>query len=249
MAIDTVVNSTDQELTTTGFLKEIILGATATSTARDGYYGRIIERTSAWAESFIGAGPLTVQTYRETVPSFGRRSLMLSRTPIRAVIGFYRGTDTETAVQLETSQFIVENRDAGLLARNEGFGWEVPVQWHGAGAWGGDAVPLDPQPLSGQESKPYLVDYVAGWSYGGVDTGSANWSTEAGTTSTGRTLPKDVEFAVLQRSKRMYESRDGVASEALGDASVTYVNPNTLISPGGLASEEEMTLARYRRFV
>lgn len=245
--ISVAVASTDEDLTTTGLLKEIVLGATATSTALDGYLGRIVRRSSRWAESFIDAGPLTVQTYRETVSAFGRRSLLLSRTPVRAVIGFYRGTDTDDALAILTSEFTVEDREAGIISRNQGFAWEVPFQWHGSALSGGDAIPLDPQPLSGQESKPYLVDYVAGWAYGGVDTGSANWSTVAGTTSTGRTLPEDVEMAIIQRGQRLFQNRDGIASESLGDAAVTYVNPNVLISPGGLASEEEMTLARYRR--
>lgn len=245
--ISVAVASTDEDLTTTGLLKEIVLGATATSTALDAYLGRLIRRSSRWAESFIDAGPLTVQTYRETVSAFGRRNLMVSRTPIRAVLGVYRGTDTDEAVVLATSEFIVDDRDAGLIGRNVGFSWDVPLQWHGSALSGGDAIPLDPQPLSGQENKPWLVDYVAGWTYAGIDTGSANWSTVAGTTSTGRTLPEDVEMAIIQRGQRLFQNRDGVASESLGDAAVTYVNPNVLISPGGLASEEEMTLARYRR--
>lgn len=245
--ISVLVASTDEDLTTTGFLKEVALGPTATSTVHDGYLGRIVRRSSRWAESFIEAGPLTAQTYRETVPAFGRRCLMLSRTPVRAVLAVYRGTDTDDATVLETSEFIVEDREAGLIARNSGFAWDVPFQWHGAAISGGDAIPLDPQPLSGQENKPWLVDYVAGWTYGGLTTDSANWSTEAGTTSTGRTLPEDVEFAVIQRGKKMWENRDDVAAESLGDASVTYARANVLISPGGLASEEEMTLARYRR--
>ena len=222
MALDIITASTDRDLTSTSDLKALVLGATATSTSADAYMSNLIRRGSRWAGSFIGQDELTVQTYRETVPGYGSRRLMLSRTPLRAIKAVYDATDTGTADQLETTDFIVEDREAGLLAIDEGFPWTAPLQWRGAAALYGDAIPLDPSPLSGQEYRPYLVDYVAGWTYGGIDTGSSNWSTIAGTTSTGRTLPEDIEAGVLQRSQAFYQNRDGIAEESLGDVSVKY---------------------------
>lgn len=222
MSLQVMVKSTDPDLTTTGFMKAQLLGATATSTVNDVVWSNSIRAASRWAETYIGQ-PLTVQTYREAVAGFGRRTLRLSRTPILAVKAVYDATDTGEATQIRTSEFILEDADAGLLARDRGFEW-TPTQMMrmGAAAYGGDAVPLDFFPAPGQEYKPFLVDYVAGWTYGGIDTGSANWSTEKGTTSTGRTLPEDVEQAVMMKAINLFEDDEDVAQERLGDLQVTY---------------------------
>ncbi len=242
-----VTLSTDEDLTTTGAVKEMVLGATATSTAQDAYLARMARRGAAWAESYIGAGALTVQTYRETVPGYGSRTLMLSRTPVRAVLAIYNATDTDDAVQLNTSEFFVEDREAGLIARNAGFGWTVPLQWRGAAMQGGDAIPLDPQPMSGQENRPWLVDYVAGWTYDGLSTSSANYSTVAGTTSTGRTVPYDVEQAVILRAQTFAQNRGDVQAEQLGDLSVTYNSRSVMRDSDALVAEG--MLGPYRRIV
>ncbi len=79
---------------------------------------------------------------------------------------------------------------------------------------------LDPWP--GSEDAPWLVDYVAGYTRGGIDTGSNNWSTVKGTTSTGRTLPQDIEQAVIQKVMTWYEQDEDVLSKSIGDLTVTY---------------------------
>lgn len=245
MALTITASSTDQDLTTTGQLRSLILGATATSTALDSRFSDLIRFASRWAETYIGAGPLTAQTYRETVAGYGLRRLTLKRTPILAVNALYSATDTDDATQIETSEFIVEDREAGLLARNYGFPWSATLQFPGAGGVGFDsALPLLPSPLAGQEYKPWLVDYVAGWSYNGLTTSSANWSTEAGTTSTGRTLPEDVEYAVLLRAQQLYDNNEGIQSESLGDVSVTY---NLRSGTDDDRHPYEEILAPYRR--
>lgn len=248
MALDVTIaaTSTESGITTVASLKEIVLGATATSTNADGYFEKLITRSSKWAETYMNRGPLDVRTYRETVAGFGRRSLMLSRTPIRAIKAVYRGTDTDDATQLETSEFVVEDRDAGLIARNIGFSWNTPLQGRGSAISYGDAFPLDPAPLSGQEYKPWLVDYVAGWTFAGIDTGSTHWSTEAGTTSTGRTLPEDIEFGVLLRAQGMYQNRDGISSESLGDLAVSY---NARSNSEDSMPSWEQQLSPWRRMV
>src|SRR6266404_5468333 len=179
MALDVTVASTDQDLTTTSALKAMVLGASATSTVQDAFLSALVRRSSKWAETYIGQ-PLTVQTYRETVAGYGRRNLMLSRTPIRAIAAIYDATDTGTAQAVGTSEIRIEDAEAGLLSRDIGFGWNATLQFRAAfsGLYS-DAIPLDPAPMPGQEYRPWLVDYVAGYSYGGVDTGSANWSTRA----------------------------------------------------------------------
>lgn len=246
MALTVTVASTDVDLTSTSALKAEVLGATATSTSQDTRYSNLIRRASRQAESWIGQ-PLTVQTYRETVAGYGRRSLMLSRTPVRAILAIYDSTSTDEAHSYETSEIRVEDREAGLLSRDHGFAWTATLQWRAGGIAGADSMPLQPMPMTGQEYKPWLIDYVAGYTYNGIDTGSANWSTRAGTTSTGRTLPEDIEAAVLANAEvQAVQPPGGVQSESLGDVSVSYQNFRS--ADGGMEPWQAL-LAPYRRVV
>lgn len=240
---NTCVASTDRDLTTTAKLKALVLGATATSTVQDGYFSDLIRRASDWAESYVGY-PLTVQTYQEMVAGFGSRRLMLERTPLRAVDRVFDATDTGTATQVLTSEFRVEHRDAGFLSRDRGWAWTANgnTLWHSESAF-----PLGLDPAAGEEYKPWLVDYRAGWTYAGVDTGSANWSTEAGTTSTGRTLPDDVEQAVLLKASALHEDSEEVVMEQLGDVRVQYQSAGVDRAGNPVLSAWEKLLAPYRR--
>lgn len=235
MSLDVSVLSTDRDLTTTGALKALVLGATATSTAYDAHFSNLIRRGSRWAETFIGT-PLTVQSYRETVAGFGRRNLMLARTPLRSVGAVYEATDTGTAIALASTEIRVENAEAGFLSRDDGWGWTVPSE--------GD---LELRPMTGQEWKPWLVDYSAGYTYDGLTTSSANWSTAAGSTSTGRTLPEDIETAVLLWCAKAYTVPIGVASEQLGDLKVEYNLRSNRKDSEAQWQEHELILEPYRR--
>ncbi len=245
----TCVASTDVDLTTTGALKQLIFGATATSTAQDAYLSLVIRRASKWAETYVGY-PLTLQTYQETVASYGMRELVLSRTPISAVDRVFDSSDTGTASQVLSSEFRVEDPDAGFLSRDLGWAWSATLQARYGNAYvsgGGPAFPLSPEPVPGDEYRPWLVDYRAGYVYGGLSTDSANWSTEKGSTSTGRTLPEDIELAVLIAAQEIFENRNDVLSESLGDVSVTYANRSSA-GPDSMTSYEKI-LAPYRRTV
>lgn len=248
MGLEVVYASTDVDLSTTGVLKAEVLGATATSTSQDVRLSAAIRRASRQAEAYLGF-PLTVQTYRETVAGYGRRTLMLKRFPVLAIKAVYDATDTGTAQSLATSQVRVEDRDAGLLSRIEGFSWTAQVQQrYGGGGWrGGDAIPLSPEPMPGQEERTWLVDYVAGYTYAGLTTDSVHWSTRYGTTSTGRTLPEDIESAVLLRAQGMFEQTDGVEAEKLGDLEVRY--KQNLKSASQEPEPWQAPLDRYRVWV
>jgi len=238
--LDLIVPSTDQDFTTTSALRALVLGATATSTVQDSQFSRMIRNASRWAETVIGY-PVGVQTYRETAAGYGRRSLMLSRTPLRAVTAVYDATDTGTAQLLLTSDFKIENSEAGLLGRSQGFMWSGPLQAPGTGGAFISSVPLDAMPLTGQESRPWLVDYVAGWTYNGLSTSSPNWSTaNGGTTSTGRTLPDDIEEAVLLKAQLLYVGGREVENEKLADLEVNYKTLGV--------DQPDLLLMPYRRF-
>ncbi len=75
-----------------------------------------------------------------------------------------------------------------------------------------------------------------------MDTGSPLWTTCGGTTSTGPTLPADIEQAVLLKAVEFVRGGVGnVQSEAVGDLSVSYFGASNY------RSEAMELLAPYRR--
>ena len=228
------VSATEHALSTSSSLR-LVLGATSTTATnaanQDAYQLSLLKRATDWAERFVGY-PLHVQAYNEAVPSFGGLNLMLSQAPIRAVLRFFDSTSTDEATEICSSEYRVDDADAGILSRAAGFRWTAGVQYG-----------LDRFVVPGSESRPWLVEYVAGYTLDGVDTGSENWSTRGGTTSTGRTLPHDIEHAILKKAAELYVMQPGnVLSESAGDLSVTYANSAT-----NYRSEAEELLGPYRR--
>lgn len=232
--LHTCVASTDRDLTTTSRVRSLVLGATATSTAYDSKISAMIRAASRWAESYVGY-PLTAASYLETLPGYDRRTLMLARAPVRAVRRLFDSTDTGEATQILTTEFRVEDRDAAFLTRDVGWAWSVPA-----------IQDLSARPDAGQEFRPWLADYVAGYTYDGLDTGSPHWSTEHGTTSTERTLPEDIEEAVVRKAAALYENSDDVVEEQLGDLKVTY-RSERVDDPA--PATPEFFLRPYRRLV
>lgn len=206
MGLEITVETTDAYLTTTSAVKAD-LGITTSSD--DTRLDALILRAGAWAETFVGY-PLLLRRYRETVAGYGSRRLMLSRTPVRAVAGLFLGTDTGTADVVASSDFGVEAAP-GFLVRDMGWEWSVTAIQ--------DLV-LRPQP--GQEFQPWLVDYVAGYTFDGLSTSSALWSTAKGTTSTGRTLPYDIEAAVIAKAGRWYLGADTLVAKSVGDLRLQF---------------------------
>jgi hypothetical protein len=239
--LNITVKTSDPDLTTTGALKARLFGTTSTSTANDASLSALIRAASRWAESFIGY-PLTLQSYEETVPTYGTRRLMLSRTPIRA-LRLFESTEDD-AFEVTSTQFRMEDPEAGILTRDEGWPWTVPTE-----------LELEERPLPGEESAPWYATYQAGYTYNGLSTASTNWSTHAGSTDTGRTLPEDIEEGVLMKARSLYEQSVGggeVESEQLGDLTVRYRSGGD--AKGGAAAAEgfgapELLLARFRRIV
>lgn len=229
MSLEIIAETTEAGLTTTAALRGELQ---ATSTADDARQLLVIARASRWAESYVGY-PLLARRYREAVAAYGTRRLMLARTPLRSVLALYYGTDTGTADALGTSEFIME-AGPGFLSRTIGWEWSVPV-----------VAELSLRPDPGQEFEPWLVDYVAGYTYDGISTGSSLWSTVHGTTSTGRTLPEDIEAAVLAKSAIWYRGAANVAEKAVGDLRIRF---GTLGARGGAVQDPAAEwLSPYRR--
>ena len=131
-----------------------VLGTTRTSD--DALLSALILRASRWAESYVGY-PLSAQAYRETVISHGGRRLMLSRTPVLAVTGFWDSTSTADGSTFLTSEYRLDP-GPGFVDRDAGFAWRAPLVPQPF------SVPLSASPWAGQEPPTWLIDYVAGYS-------------------------------------------------------------------------------------
>ncbi len=230
-----VTSSTDEQLTTTGAVK-LLLGLSGSSD--DDLINGIINRASRWAETRLGRGPLTAQSYRETLSGYGGRRMQLSRYPVRAVTSLWGATDTGQATTFLSSAFKVDHA-AGILVRDAGWAWNVPRVPRPF------VEPLADSFYAGEEYEPWLGDYIAGWTYDGVSTDSANYSTVHGTTSTGRTLPDDIEEAVRYRAAQIYDGSQGIKSKRVGDLAITYAT----FSDGRIQDAAEELLESYRSVV
>ncbi len=203
------------------------LGTTATSD--DARMVRSLLRATEWAEREVGRD-LRAQIYSEAVAAYGGRRLVLSRRPVRCVLRLFSSTATSEATELTSTEYRVEDAAAGFISRDAGFDWTNDLVESG----GRDALGLVSATLPGRERRPWLVEYVAGYVYPEAATSDTVYATQA--TSTARTLPYDLEQAVLLRAARWYERGGGVTSRRVGDLGVTY----------GERDEEERLLDRYR---
>lgn len=212
------------------------LGTTATSD--DALMNRSILRATAWAERYVGQ-PLQAQVYQETLAAYGGRDLMVSRTPVRAVLRLFDSTATSEGAELTSTEYRLEDADAGLIGRDKGFSWTADELFSG-GTFNvglvGAILPVRPR-------RPWLVEYEAGFVFPEAATSNGIWSTAGGTTSTGATLPFEIEQAVLLKAREFYEgSADGVSSKRVGDLAITYR------SEAEGMGEAEKLLAPWRRY-
>ena len=234
MGLQTCIASTDFDLTTTAKVKDL-LGTTLTSD--DAHLSDLIRRISKMAETYVGY-PLVAQAYRETLPGFGSRRLMLGRTPVRAILGFWDSTSSADASTFLTSEYRLDPEE-GFIDRDAGWAWSAPY------VPAPFSVPLADQPWAGQERPTYMVEYVAGYTRGGLDTGHALYSTTKGTTSTGRTLPEDIEAAVAGRVVSIFNGDESVVEKSVGDLRIRY---GTYGSGGGERSSGWPELDAYVRY-
>ncbi|MFQ5831068.1 MAG: phage head-tail connector protein [Candidatus Methylomirabilia bacterium] len=206
-----------------------------TDNAEDQLLSDLITRASDWANTYVGY-PFQAQVYMETLAGFGGRHLRLSRTPIRQVMRLFDSTATCQATELLSSDFRVEDAEAGLLSRDKGFEWSQ-VERTSAGTF---ALGLTSHLPARMEKKPWLVEYEAGF-VGPEGT----LSTKGCSTSTGRTLPEMVEGAVVQKVKEWWLNRrtdPRIDSQRIGDLQIQYR------SKGPGPGSAEAVLEPWRRF-
>ena len=235
------VSSTDVTVVSTGDIMLVVLGSTSTgavSTTQDiEYIGRLATRASAWAETYLGY-PLTLQVYSETLGGFGGREVMLSRTPLVRVLRFFDATDTCEATAICSTDFRVEDAAAGLLSRDGGWRWtndrmESETCFN---------LGLSPAYLPGRETRPWLIEYVAGYRVTGSTVTCMGVSSGDDAYTTGATLPDDILQGVAVRAAELYSNPMGVMSRRVGDLAVTY--GSAAEGPTGAAA----MLEPYRRW-
>lgn len=167
--------------------------------SEEAYLSRLIRRASVAAENYVGF-PLLRATYFESVAGAGSKTLVLSRTPVTSVTKIIAGSSsTSDGTVLTSTEYRIEDADGGLL-RREGYYW----LWQPTRvASVGDSY----EP--GSQANNYWVEYTAGYVF-------------PGTALEPRTLPDDIEQAVIEKVRQLYSAEAGVASKRLGDFAVTY---------------------------
>lgn len=168
--------------------------------------------------------------FEERLPGHGRPRLVLGLTPVLEVTSV-----VIDGVTLAAADYEIEDADAGLLFRLAGWPW--------TGVFRGGLPPqLDRD--AGSERAAIVATYEGGW----VTPAQATSEAWAGPV---RSLPYDLEEACVQTVVGLYR-RGGldpsIASEALGDYSVSFRSPNLAAGAGGVIPESALALlAPYRR--
>lgn len=206
--IHVCTSSTEVALASLGDLM-VLLGSTASSSGLD----TALTAASRWVERHITnsqGGCITRSVVRETLPGYGSQSLMLTRTPVLAVAHLFDATDTGLATEYCSTDFRIEDPEAGLLTRTDdlGFQWTPGVSWN-----------IESYPRPATVTRPWLVDYEAGWQLTPSTSTDGRWLAS----STDRTLPEDVERAVLLKAAEFAQgSNRGIEMMQVGPLRVNY---------------------------
>ena len=193
--LEVLVAASSTDLTTIPTLVAEV--GTLTPTQQD-WIGLAIESASALIEQEANQH-FAQQQFRETLEGSGSSTLMLDRTPII-------GTPTIITVDNEViADFVVEDADAGVLYRRQG--WTAEISYN-------RGISYDPLPY---ESHPrFVVTYVAGY-----HLPSFTDEIEDGAVA----LPANIEKACVLTIKAWwhYKNRDSSVSwKQVGDLALGY---------------------------
>lgn len=141
-------------------------------------------------------------------------------------------------VTLGADAYELENLELGWLYRASGWPYTGLIR----------AGLLYDTPAVGTEREAIVATYAGGW-VTPAQAASPGWAGPA------RSLPYDIEEACIQTAVGVYRglgNDKSIASESLGDYSVSYRNPNSLIGVGGggvIPDGVMPQLAAYRSLV
>lgn len=204
----TCTTSTEAALASMGDLM-VILGTTASSSGLE----KALLDATAWTERYITnmpGGSIRRSVVRETVAGSGSQQLMLSRTPVRKVVRMFDSTDTGSATEYCSTDFRLDDPEAGFvsLTNDAGFAWDA--------VW---RTNITRRPVPSAVVRRWLVTYEAGWILNETSSTCSAWAS----TSTGRTLPEDVERAVLLKAAEFAQgSVSGVESMKVGPLALNF---------------------------
>ncbi len=211
----------DADYATTGDVMMVLFRSTSTAmvatTQEMDYIGRLARRASRDADRVVGY-TLAQQVYSEALDSAGGRRLMLGVVPLVKVLRFFDSTSTADATEICSTDYRVESWDAGLLSRDAGWRWTADLVT-GETCFN---MGLSPAWRPGQRTRPWLVEYIAGFSPTGTTSTATGRTTDDPTWTTGPTLPDDLAQAVALRAAQAYTNPLGVSSRSVGDLSVSY---------------------------
>ncbi len=200
------------------------LGLTSDSGTQDARVERYIHTASQAIEKWCGRN-FCKATVTETMAAPDTQRLYIARTPLVSVtsVTFY-----DTVISAD--DYEIDNADAGSIFRRTG--------------WMGDdlaAMGIAGDALRGtKRANAVSVVYVGGYVT----------PAQGGT----RTLPYDLEMACVLTAVSLYRSKGAdrrIASETVGDASVSYGGVNTAIGRGAggiIPDEAAAILEKYRRW-
>ena len=200
-------SSTETQLAKLGDLMTL-LGATASSSGMD----LALTQGTSWVERYITnspSGTIRREVVLETLAGSGSQRLMAGRTPLLAIQRFFDSTATCSATEYCSTDYRIENAEAGFVefTNDSGFDWDAVWQ---------QGITMYPKP--GAVTKRWMLVYEAGWQL----TPSTSTS-EYVTTSTQRTLPDDIERAVLLKAADLYENApSGLSSLTVGPLSANF---------------------------
>lgn len=212
-----LTSATDVRLTTVANVKEVL---NLTDSVDEPFLDRLILRASARVASYCGR-ELLVQKYQTVLPSYGGPHLQLPQYPIVSVSRVFDGSDTGPggSVELSATEYQIDQAE-GQLYRDYTWRWSKRLDPHTVS----DMITPD------GERRKWLIEFTAGYvgPKGTTSTGLI------GSTSTGSTLPAEIEDATIELVKSAYLARkrgDDVKSESVGDVSVTYKDTGSRALP------------------
>lgn len=173
-------------------------------------------------------------TVTEYPRSPGRPRLLLSRPPIVSITSI-----TEFGSELDAADYEVECSDA---AKDQGLLLRLNRSWRPVVRTGGLITDI-PDTYAGRSDDLGITAVYTG---GFITPGQVALDV---VTYPATTLPEDIQEAAIQAAVQLYRQRGSdpnVASESLGDWSVTYAGTNTAIGRGGALPEKvQAMLAPY----
>lgn len=201
--------------------------------ARDRVLKRYIQSASNALQELCGRNFEYDAAYEEDVSSDGGKYLVAHKgVPIEAITSIEYDNGQGSMETVDSDQYVLEDSEAGLIR-------------HISGTWRDTQVyvnHIEPARMHGGQHAVYRITYEGGW--------NTPYQVAEGTGSgSGRTLPYDIEDAVIRYVVQKFKARKrdpNVSSMSVGSGSISYFDPNVQGS-SGTPDAFESVVRRYKR--